>query len=535
MHIFNKKQKLVFLIIFSFGMTLTNLGLPLFSSLFLYNNYEEGNIIDIDDQYIHPKTAEYQSYDGSGKNLNITVHQSLIDTTTKQFTDLDTANSFTEPFPRFAGYNTSFVNISINNINAPNKSLTIESGISGQANIFGGDNYFSFWVRGDCVLDNFSLCFSENHPTPTNNASITLQILNARWFNSRIEPGLSTLKTINDVILNGTNQKWHNYTNLNVNLDADATYGNYFFIRLLQTTAPAQVWGIYHDENNGVIDDSIVYKDIFGVLQVQATDPSLKIDLTPLSNTPLPSQIGLEVNNSAVIGVSGGSGYWSSTNQLDSNGDLIEFQITADWWEVSCDVTNVQLNYTKSDIQATSSFDILGSGIDVNWNVTVQSGLNYFDSRIPDFNTINFTIPRIWNEPSIKVFNGSIDKTSDIVKRLINSKYREIQVLNAGNGTYWYLNATSSNLLSSVDTYVGGSAPSMVNFSNTVEFNATFSEIIADGSLNLSVYSPIPRYLNHTRILDISSLSPDSVFQVSNWNVFNDAKLRYFQDTNFLE
>ena len=41
----NSKKKLLILLLLSFGMTLTNLGLPLFNSLFLNNNYEDGNII----------------------------------------------------------------------------------------------------------------------------------------------------------------------------------------------------------------------------------------------------------------------------------------------------------------------------------------------------------------------------------------------------------------------------------------------------------------------------------------------------------
>ena len=112
----------------------------------------------------------------------------------------------------------------------------------------------------------------------------------------------------------------------------------------------------------------------------------------------------------------------------------ITFDLTADWWEVSCNVSGVHLNYTKTDVPAIPSFDISGSGQTVQWNVTRKGGFNYFDSRFSNYQ-INFTIPNTWDEDTIKVFNGGTPKSSDSTNRSLGNGYREIQVLNAGNGS----------------------------------------------------------------------------------------------------
>ncbi|NHJ25668.1 MAG: hypothetical protein EAX89_13875, partial [Candidatus Lokiarchaeota archaeon] len=330
---------------------------------------------------------------------------------------------------------------------------------------------------------------------------------------------IATLSTA-ESLLQTSGSVWLNLTYLHERLNVSDTYNKTFFIAVQRIND----FGEWEFENQADGDDTIVWDSITGNTPV-SRDQLLKVDLSPLDETPRPSDVNLLVNGTTVNDIdSNNQGYYYSNQEFSGYGDNIDFEVNADWWEVSCDVTNVQLNFTKSDILAYSEFTIPTSGQDVRWNVTNIGGLNYFDSRITDFNTINYTIPRIWNDGSIRVFNGATEKTSNINKRLIDNKYREIQVLNAGNGTFWYLNATSSNLLTSIDTFVGGIPLNQVNFSNTVKFNSTFSEIIYDGTLNLSVFSPIPRYLNHTQIVDISLISSNDEFDVSDWNIYEDVK-----------
>ncbi|GAH91695.1 unnamed protein product, partial [marine sediment metagenome] len=50
------------------------------------------------------ETSNIQSFNGTGMQMNVSLHQSHIDTSTTQFADLDSSSSFTEPFPDFSGY-----------------------------------------------------------------------------------------------------------------------------------------------------------------------------------------------------------------------------------------------------------------------------------------------------------------------------------------------------------------------------------------------------------------------------------------------
>jgi hypothetical protein len=510
-HIFNKKQKLVFLIFLTCGMTITLLGLPFFNSLLLTNNNEKSNIIESDNHLIPPKSMEYQNYEGSGELVNITVHESLLNNTRIEFTNLDLSNAFNEPSPIYTGYNTSYTNILVEDIYAPDKALDVETNAA-FPQILSFPFYTSFEVLTDCYLNAVDI----NINAPATGSIFYYDVFNAKFENSYIRPdsdltgGAANLGSITN---DSNSDVWLKLSGLNQFLNTSETYNNTFFIAISASDVFSSIWNA-----DNVGDDTISYNNPSG--NPLNIDLTLKVDLSPLNNIPTPSEVNLRINELPFSDTGQGEGYMETQlGILEDYSGKMNFQVDADWWEVSCNITEVQINYTKADLTANSDFNILGSGQTVQWNVSVSGGLNYFDSRISDFNTINFTIPRIWNDASIKVFNGGIEKTSDIVKRLINSKYREVQVLNAGNGTYWFLNANSSNLISSIDTFVGGIARTMVNHSNLVRFNTTFSENIYDGILNLSIFTPSRGFLNHTKILDLAPLGADTNFTVSDWDV----------------
>ena len=96
-----------------------------------------------------------------------------------------------------------------------------------------------------------------------------------------------------------------------------------------------------------------------------------------------------------------------------------------------------------------------------------------------------------------------MNKMNEISIRSLNNGYSEICVLNAGSG-YWFLTASSANLLDSIDSYSDSRAESIFNYSNIVLFNTSFKETIFqnDGLLNLSIYSPalINDVLNFTMV-----------------------------------
>ncbi|MFX1414220.1 MAG: hypothetical protein ACFFA2_10325, partial [Promethearchaeota archaeon] len=529
---FYKTKRILALLLLTFGAITSTIG-----NHFLitglnrngYNNNVKSEVLGDDEKFDEPlpRSAEPQDFNGIGEQINITLHQSLIDTATKQFSNLDVSNSFTEPFPLFAGYETSFVNISINNINAPNKTLNLELATSSSDQISTDLFAYSFTIRNTCIIQNFSIYLSESGGSG-GSVDIKILIFNATYdsIDSRIEPHTNTgLIDITQSVPDEHTGQWYNFT-LNKVLDAANTYNNTFFIYFYQNTNFNFARGYYHYQTGTTTDNYLVYRDSGAGWQALARDISSQVIVGLNDNTPRPTEINLKVNGTLVnnLGI-GNQGFYSSTQKFSSADGNIDFEVTADWWEVSCDIIRVEINFTKIDLKANSIFKILSSSDNVQWNVSVVGGLNYFDSRVTDFNTINFTIPKTWLSNSIKVFNDTSEWLSaDINKDFTKNGYRYVQVLNAGNGSNWYLLANSTNLLSSINTYVSGIQRQIVNFSNNVEFRGTFSEVISNGVLNISVYSPILREMNHTNVLDISTGAPNTVFSVSTWDISVDAR-----------
>jgi len=539
---FNKTKRTVVLLLLFLGMVMSTLV-----KNFLVSGLNEKLYTDENDVFreendcieILPKLAESLDFDGNGDQMNVTLHQSLIDTTTKQFTDLDISNRFTEPFPDFNGYSTSFINVSIENIYAPNKTLIVEDDAWDNADNFDNANpsATSFKVLGDGYLENVSVYVRNVHATAQ--STVTVVLYNSTWDGSKNAPyGTSStdyLSALGSFNVPASTTGTFSVNNIHQFLNNSITYNNTWFIGLFDGGAPGAdtIWYYVDDDilfGDG-IDETYSYSYSGGwvltsnLVSGSATvDFRLEMDLSPIDNIPNPEHIGLAINDTRVSGYSivNGSGYWHPIDSYSSSSNELNFTLSAEWWNVSCDVTDVQINYTKSDLLADSSFEILNSGDNVQWNVSVSGGLNYFDSRITDFNTINFTIPSTWLFNTIKVFNETEIPGTDINKDFIKNGYRFVQVLNAGNGSNWYLTANSTNLLDSINTYVGGVATYLANFSNVIEFNASFSEFVSNGILNLSVYSPNPRYLNHTNLVDISISPGIEVFAYS-WDISDSA------------
>jgi len=485
-----------------------------------------------------PTASNPGNYSGNGQKMNITLHQSLVNTSTIEFTNLDDSNSFTEPFPRFSSYNTSFINISINGIYAPNKSLIIEDDDISSTLLSIG-YYTSFKVRGSCYLENISIRIRAGSGGDTFNVDIYNATQSGSY--TKFDKDLNGPAVLKSIVVTNTNAYWENLTNLHLLLNVSKTFDNTFFVRV--STVKGN--GYWHNENENDRDDTISWREN-GASPESNLDLNLKVGVSPLNNDPLPSQIGLKINNSFVSDISQRKGYWSKSTPITTNKDKLQFIITNNWWNVSLNITRVQINYTKTNIKANSRFEIIGSGGIVQWNISIPGGVHSFDSRISDFNTINFTIPANWLENTIKVFNNTIQvPSSNINKWLLGNGYREVQVLKTTNGTNWYLTANSTNLMSSIKMYKTSTSITAANFSDIVKFNATFSKKIGNGNVNLTIYSPQPRRLNHTKLLDISTQSPDSEFLISTWDLSdNVTKYGIFQvlmhwdngtDAGFLE
>ena len=155
----NYRKKGLILLLLSFGMIFANVG---FSSLNFPLNFtsinEETNLEnDFDYKEQPPKTAEYQNFDGLGENINITLHQSHLNTSLIEFANLDNDNSFSQPCPIDLTFNSSYVNMSIEDIKAQDKELIIETGTTNTVAIPSSPTFryaFSFKVRGNSYFKN---------------------------------------------------------------------------------------------------------------------------------------------------------------------------------------------------------------------------------------------------------------------------------------------------------------------------------------------------------------------------------------------
>jgi len=507
-----KNKKLLFLTILTIGILFAS-AIP--TILMNFNPAFSGgneNNREEHDLFTEIQSSQIDSYENIGDNMSLELQQSIYNTSTIAFSNLSESGSFSQPAPRFEGYNTTFANITVENIKAPNREIVVETGTSNSEPIDTYDWAFSFEVPFDCVLDNFSMVFTENHPF-SRNATIYIYLYSAIWDSD--EQSMIPNSWISDIepsyqIDDGSTAVQYNITNIEETLDLDDTDNNTYFIRISQNTASDLASVRFHYENDGTTDNSIASKYWGGATgwSVSAYDPSMNINLRPLNNTPRPEQINLTINDNGFVKFNDidNKGYWNTTEGIlsDLSGTL-GFEITAGWWDVSCDITNIQINYTKNDLNATASFSIPTVGSNVEWNVSAGD-LTYFDPRITHTQTINFTIPSDWDENSIKVFNDTSEKTS-LVKRDLGNTFREVMVINGGNGTNWYLTANSTNLMNYIKTEVSNVDIAIMNHSDSINFLVNFSESIEKGDVNLYVYSPISagQYENYSNTADASA------------------------------
>ncbi|MFX1320966.1 MAG: hypothetical protein ACFFAQ_04890 [Promethearchaeota archaeon] len=460
-------------------------------------------------------TSDYQSeFTGSGEDINIKLHQSYLNDSfnTALNTSDSNNNKFTLPCPTDTSFNSSYTKFEIEDIIAPNKTLIIEDETSSSKLL--NEAYFtSFEIIGKGYLENLSVYLSQVF----GGDDFFIDVYNSYYtgtytkFNQSISGGYKT------VHLNESDQNWYDITNWHVLLDPDLTYDNTFFIRASCFSSNNGYW---HHGTDGIEYNSIVWRQS-GPVPESNIDMSLKIYLSPLNNTPRPEQINLEINNKDVNKYNDieNTGYWESADVNSSVSGDLEYTISADWWDVTCSVSKALINYTKTDLKATSSFDVPASGQSINWNSTLGT-INDFDVRFNDY-IINFTVPNTWE--NFTATDGSVDKTSVSLGPIFN-QYRDLQIRDAGNGINWYITAQSYNLLQAIDMYKGIDKVTKANYSDTISFIARFIENIVPGTIgvNLSVYNPIliDNKLNFTKVNTTLTSISDIYFEdwiISDW------------------
>ncbi len=497
---------------------------------------ENPNEFESDDfQMDNLRTSDYQtSFNGSGGSIDIKLHQSYLNTsfnTSLNTSDSDN-NQFKLPCPTDISFNSSYTKIDIKDIYVPNRNMTIEDDPKDFRYELDSlhPKVTSFIMPSSGYLENISAYI---YKTAISAGNLTVFLYNST---SDGKPdGDHQGVNLGKLEFPADDEGWHSLTGINYFLNNSKTENNLWFFGFIQDAPTDARWFYVEDPPSGDGDGvdetksmeytvSLTWDELVDLDTGSYTiDFMARVGVIPINNTPNPENIGMKINNKPVNGFSyiNGSGYWESFEVNSSASGELQYTVSADWWDVTCNISQVQINYTKTDLTASSEFYVSGSGELAEWNVTREDGLNFFSIGFDDYE-INFTIPATWINSSIEVFNGTDDRTPTIIKRLLGNGYREINIPNAGNGTYWYLTANSTNLLSSIDTYISGIPSTIANYSDIVRFNATFIEVINSGYLNLSIYNPAPNYLVYTNVIDLSLLTPDTEFTVVDWDISND-------------
>ena len=387
----------------------------------------------------------------SVEELNITLQQSYLNSTTYVFENLSNRHNFYAPCPTEPTFNSSYTEIFIEDIIALNKTLNIELGNINDAHLSASSDKtyaFSFEVEESCYLENFSMCFSENHAA-TDDGYIQLNLLSAQESGGNIIPN-TRINSLGSsyMIENDIKETWFNFTGYHEYLNISETYNNTFFITVYQSSNPSFTRVEFHymrDNAGDQLNNSIVYESasLGTVWYLENWDASLIVELSPINNKPSPSQINLNINFSAVNNYIFNSGYWNSLEEYTSPIGKLKFEFSNDWGDIYCKVKKVLINYTKTDLKAESNYTNPEKDLYI-WNATIDQEISCFDQRIQNFNKITCLVPANWSE--IKAFNGSIEKPVIVSSSLING-YKIVTILEAGNGINWYLITVVDNRL----------------------------------------------------------------------------------------
>ncbi len=511
-----------------------------FLFLNVYLNTPESNTNknqNLNDLIRNPQTSVIPTnFQLTNQEINISLHQSL-NLNPAQISVLNTSdpsnNSIFLECPVDSSFSSTFINISLNQIQAINRTLDVESGIvnSNEDLDNSAPEATNFTVPFDVRLSNVSL--NIDMIGKSSNGTVEVYLYNSTWnaSNSVSKPldssGLGVLLgTIN--ALNDT-ADWMTLTGLDYFLNTSETDNNTFFIGARrQGATPVPTWRFTDDSTNGDQCASYYYDafeftyDKWKLWEVffETRDYQLKVGYAPVNITP--EVLGLKINGTDVTGYPtiNGSGYWSNTSQYSSSTGNLEFVLTSTWNNVRCDIEKAQINYTKTNLNGTPTIESSQGGQIIHWNVTREGGLNFYNNRFSSY-SINFSIPKSWNNYTI--FNGTTNKTDDITGDYVSGNFRTLQVSNAGNGTYWFINATTMNLLQSINIYKIGSLTPITEALNTdnIRVNGSFSQLISqnDGEINLSIYSPdsTNNYLAHSIIT--STYPASSIITIDDWDL----------------
>ncbi|GAH16069.1 unnamed protein product, partial [marine sediment metagenome] len=185
------------------------------------------------------KISDYSSNFGSaGENMNITLHQSYLNNSINTIVNTSDSsnNKITLPSPTDTTFNSTYTNLTINDLYAPNKTLIVEDDTITSFDDFTNANPLvtSFSTAGDGYLENISVYVRNIAGNP---ATVTVVLYNSTWDtgNSRNEPdgnNLGYVATLGTFGIPATTTGTYSVKDVHYLLDNTNTENNTWFIGL---------------------------------------------------------------------------------------------------------------------------------------------------------------------------------------------------------------------------------------------------------------------------------------------------------------
>ncbi len=413
----------------------------------------------------------------------------------------DTASDFTIPVS-VDEWGLSYTNLTFSNLAAPDYWLNIEDDTPTLASGLTSYIHMGFNITNYCTLTNFSVLINEQFLTGND---MRWRIYNSTYLGVRPEPSASIASGL--FTTDSTSAYWENVTGLSVVLNPSQTKNNTFFLSLRDDTSFGQ-WRGVPDATDGV-DDGIAYVGQVPTLTYLANDYKLLVGLSPISNTPTPAQVNMQVNGSGVDV----NGNWQSTKRVTSNTGQILLNVSANW-DLSYTIDyNVEFNKTVN----TNTNYIINSGGNANWWMNWSS---QFPSNANNYQ-INVSIPLDWSVTDL--WNGTspnlspYDSNHWVVQSLGSQQVVIIKNLTDVTSQDWALNCMAPNYITDIElfrmmgTYQLLGPNPIVKITDILHVNATISSPLAGlitDSVNgatLNIYLPSIRTCYSEKNLPISN------------------------------
>ncbi|MHA2407234.1 MAG: hypothetical protein ACXACA_02535, partial [Candidatus Ranarchaeia archaeon] len=247
-----------------------------------------------------------------------------------------------------------------------------------------------------------------------------------------------------------TSDQWYNLTFPGIPLNSSITQGDYFFLSIIENTPRHWGWNYVDDAmHGGEPDEGYVYYYYSGYNE-EDWDLFLKIITQTPSDNPLPSEVQLTVNGTAVDDVAPGLGRISEIPNLPlSTRKDVSFKVSAFWPLVySINVTAM----TERNFVVSTEFQVLSTSNITTWNY----------SNTIDFPTssalrrLEYLLPSDYIPQNITV-NG-VNHT----QWQLNATSHVFEVTNANNGT-WVLISEAPNYLTNIETRSAPAGPTIDN------------------------------------------------------------------------